>query len=149
MKIDHRCSSCPFVYVPSRRMGISSLFSACMDVGHALSSPRKIATVGIYGAKKVVAFAKAFIKARKEAPEDAAGEVTSATKDDDGDEDDQEEGGDEKAVEVSEPRTTNHVAFRFRFLLHRDAQEREERPVWSKAMRLPRPSLGCAFICTC
>jgi len=73
-------------------------------------SPRdeKIATVGIYGAKKVVAFAKAFIKARKEAPEDAAGEVSTATK---GDDDDQDEGGDEKAAEVGEPRALNHIPY--------------------------------------
>ncbi len=76
------------------------------DAGHVLSSPPKIATVGIYGAKKLVAFANAFVKARKEATGDAAGEVSTATKDD---EDDQDEGGDEKAVEVSEPRTTNHI----------------------------------------
>lgn len=59
----------------------------------------KIATVGLYGARKVVAFTKAVLKGRKEAPKDEAAESSAAmnvaTKDNDND-DDQDQGDDEK-----------------------------------------------------
>lgn len=57
----------------------------------------KIATVGLYGAKKVIAFTKAVLKGRKEAPKDAADEssAVAATTDDD-----EDQGGDEKAAQL-------------------------------------------------
>lgn len=52
----------------------------------------QIATVGIYGAKKVVEYAKAFIKARKEASEGTAEDASTVavTKDAGGDEEDED-----------------------------------------------------------
>lgn len=65
----------------------------------------KIATVGLYGAKKVIAFTKAFLKSRKEASKDEAAESSAvveevdeeeeATNDDDQHEDQE---GDETAA---------------------------------------------------
>lgn len=68
----------------------------------------KIATVGLYGAKKVIAFTKTVLKSRKGATEDASEDVAGessaveATKDDDADADadDEDQGGDEQAAQV-------------------------------------------------
>ncbi|CAM9274715.1 unnamed protein product [Scytosiphon promiscuus] len=46
------------------------------NLGITLAKVAVIATVGMYGARKVVAFAKAFVKARKEAAEEASGEIS-------------------------------------------------------------------------
>lgn len=53
--------------------------------------------MGVYGAKKAVEFAKAFMKARKEASEESAGELSAVATNDEGGED---QGGDEKETEV-------------------------------------------------
>lgn len=65
-----------------------------------LLAEKQVATVGVYGAKKVVAFAKAFVKARKEASEDSAGEGEAsavATNDGSGDKDEEGDEGEEAA----------------------------------------------------
>ena len=80
----------------------------------------KIATVGLYGAKKVIAFTKAVLKGRKEAPKDAADEssAVAATTDDD-----EDQGGDEKAAQLQVRPTDGMgwgrgVAWRFCPALH-------------------------------
>lgn len=57
--------------------------------------------MGIYGAKKAIAFVKAFMKARKEAPDDASGEVVSTAAKDDDEQDEAGSGEKEEATKVS------------------------------------------------
>lgn len=70
--------------------------SACAPLLNPLGD-NKIATVGLYGAKKVVAFAKAVLKGRKEASKDeaAVSSAVAATNDDD-----EDEAGDEAVAKV-------------------------------------------------
>lgn len=58
--------------------------------------------MGVYGAKKVIAFTKAVLKNRKGASGDVAAESSAveATKDDDADGDDEDQGGNEKAAQA-------------------------------------------------
>lgn len=68
-------------------------------LGLAWFGDEKIATVGLYGAKKVVAFAKAVLKGRKEARKDVAVTGESAAVEATN-EDDEDQGGDEDAAKV-------------------------------------------------
>lgn len=73
-----------------------------------LFADKQIARVGVYSARKMVAFAKAFIKARKESSEESAGEggeVSAVAMDDDSG-DEGQEGDDEAEQATTEVRNT-------------------------------------------